>query len=399
MLNSLKVLAFTHYLQGPLAAQMLGDLGADVIKVESLNGERSWSGVNAYMNDISVYSFVANRSQRSLSVDLKTAEGKKIIDRLVKEADVLIENFRPSVMERLHLGYEDVKESNPGIVYCSCSGFGSGGPYKDSHGQDLLAQAMSGLMMQSGRKDDPPVPIGAAIVDKHAAVLATMGILAALYEKKKTGKGKKVECSLLDAALDLQTEPMDIFLNGFPLYERSASGISSRTGQAPYGVFRTSDGFLCLSMIPLDTLAKIFEDDSFLDWVKDGQFVRREEINEKVAAWMLTNTNAYWIERLEMFGAWYSIINTYEDLEKNPQVQWNEYFNEMEHPVAGKIRLLSHPVRYNGKTYKGTRVPPCLGENTVEILADLGYSSEEIDKLLKENIVKSTELKQETASV
>jgi len=389
MLESIKVLAFTHYLQGPLAAQMLGDFGAEVIKVEPPSGafERKWSGMNSYINGISVYSFAANRSQKSLSVDLKTEEGRAVAVKLAKTTDILIENYRPGVMERMHLGYEDLKKENPGLIYCSCSAFGNGGPYRDSPGQDLLAQAMSGIMVQSGRMSDPPIAIGSAVVDKHAAVLAVMGVLAALYEKRRTGQGKKVECCLLDAALDLQVEPMDIFLNGFPLYERSASGISSRTGQAPYGVFQTSDGYLCLSMIPLETLAKIFEDDSFLDWVEDGQFVRREEINEKVAKWMLTNTNAYWMQRLDQFGAWYSAVNTYQDVEENPQVQWNEYFNEMEHPVAGKIRLLSQPVRFDGKTYKGTCAPPLLGQNSIEILSSLGYSEEEIARFVKEKIV------------
>ena len=393
MLKGLKVLAFTHYLQGPLAAQILGDFGADVVKIEPLHGafERNWSGMNAYQNGVSVYSFTANRSQKSLSIDLKRPESRAIITRLVAQADVLIENYRPGVMERLHLGYEEVNAANPGVVYCSCSAFGSGGPYKEIPGQDLLAQALSGMMVQSGRANDPPLPIGTAVVDTHGAVLAAMGILGALYEKKKTGRGKKVECSLLDAALDLQTEPMDIFLNGFPLYERSPSGISSRTGQAPYGVFQTSDGFLCLSMISLETLSRIFDDTSFLNWVEDGQFLRREEITQNVAQWMRTNTNEYWMKRLDEFGAWYSVINTYREVEENPQVQWNEYFCEMKHSAAGTIRLLSQPVRFNGKTYKGTSAPPSLGEHTVEILSSLNFTQEEIHYFLRHHIVKAAE--------
>lgn len=391
MLESIKVLAFTHYLQGPLAAQLLGDLGADVIKVESVSGafERNWSGMDAYINGESVNFFIGNRSQRSLSINLKTTEGKQIIYELAKNADVVIENFRPSVMERLGFDYELLKKFNPGLVYCECSAYGSGGPYKDLPGQDLQAQAISGYMMQGGRSYDPPMPVGTAIVDEHAAVLASMGILAALYSKKKTGVGRKVECSLLDAALDLQMEPINIYLNGFPLYPRSASGISTRTGQAPYGVFKTSDGYLCLSMISLDLLAKIFSDETFLTWVLDGQFVRREEINELVAKWMLTNTTEYWMKRLDEFGAWYSVINDYDAVTKDPQVIWNEYFNEMDHPIAGKIKLMSHPVRYNGKTYKGTRAPALIGQHTEEILRELGYSDEQIRILEEKKVIRT----------
>ena len=148
-------------------------------------------------------------------------------------------------------------------------------------------------------------------------------------------------------------------------------------------------------MISLETLAKIFEDDSFLVWIEDGQFVRREEINQKVAQWMRTNTNEYWMKRLDEFGAWYSVINDYKDVEENPQIQWNEYFNEMEHPAAGKIRLLAQPVRFNGQTYKGTSAPPCLGQHTVEILSSLNYTKDEIDTFLKTDVVRADEGRQD----
>ena len=392
MLESIKVLAFTHYLQGPLAAQMLGDLGAEVIKIEPLDGafERHWSGMNVYRNGVSINYLLGNRSQKSLSVDLKTEEGKEIIRRLAQEADILIENFRPGVMERLGFGYEKLKEENPGLIYCSCSGFGSDGPYKDRPGQDLLVQAMSGLMTQSGRQDDPPMALGAAVVDCHAAVLSVLGILGALYEKLETGIGKHVESNLLDASLDLQVEPFNIYLNGFPPYERSASGISSRIGQAPYGVFETADGYLCLSMNPLDKLAEIFEDPTFLQWVEEGQFVRREEINVLVVEHMRKHTNAYWIQRLEQFGAWFALIEDYDDLEKNPQVQWNGCFYEMEHPEGWKARFLAHPVRYNDKTIVSTQFPPDIGAHTEEILQYLQYTPAEIEDFIRRSIVRSS---------
>lgn len=193
MLKDIQLLSFTHFLQGPSAVQILGDLGADVIKIENVNGafERQWAGAEAFLHSESVFFLLAGRNQRSLSIDLKDEAGKAIIWDLMKQTDVIVENFRPGVMDRLGFGYEAVSEFNPGIVYCSCSGFGSSGPYKDRPGQDLLIQSMSGLAMLSGRSGDPPIPVGTAIVDQHAAVLAAMGVLAALYERTKTGIGKK----------------------------------------------------------------------------------------------------------------------------------------------------------------------------------------------------------------
>lgn len=389
LLESMKVLSFTHFLQGPLAAQTLGDFGADVIKIEPLTGafERHWSGHNAYLNGISINFLIGNRNNRSISVDLKTIQGKEIVSRLVQDADVLIENYRPGVMQRLGLDYESLRKINPSLIYCSCSGYGEDGPYCMLPGQDILAQAKSGLMMQSGRKTDPPIPLGAPVVDIHGSVLAASAILAAYYARLRTGQGRKIESNLLDAALDLQIEPLNIHLNGFPLYDRSPSGISSRFGQAPYGIFQTADSFLCLSMIPLDKLAIIFDDEIFLTWTDDGQFVRREEINQRVAEHMITRTNEEWIQIFDQNQVWYSLVCTYEDVQKNPQVQWNQIFYEIDHPAAGKVRLMANPIRFNGKCLKQHRMPPTLGEHTVEILSEIGYCNDEIQQLIQEHII------------
>ena len=168
MLESIKVISFTHYLQGPVAAQTLAYMGADVIKVEAQKGafERSWSGANSFIEDVSIYFLAVDRNQRSIAVDLKTEEGKKIIYDIVKDADILIENFRPGVMQKLGFGYETLHEINRRLIYCSCSGFGCSGPYEKRPGQDLLAQAMTGILTLNGKRDDPPIPIGLAAAEK-----------------------------------------------------------------------------------------------------------------------------------------------------------------------------------------------------------------------------------------
>ncbi|MDB5873380.1 MAG: L-carnitine dehydratase/bile acid-inducible protein [Ramlibacter sp.] len=389
MLEGVKILSFTHYLQGPSTAQMLADLGADVKKIESPGGnfERHWSGFDAYMNGVSVFFMLGNRNSRSIAIDLRTEAGKDLIYRFVKDTDVVVENFRPGVMDRLGFGYERLKQVRPDLVYCSCTGYGSDGPYRDRPGQDLLLQSMSGMTMLTGGKDAPPTPLGTAAVDQHAAVLAAMGVLAALVRRAKTGVGCKVESNLLNAALDMQIEPFTYYLNKGPLWERSGSGLASTFHQAPYGVYQTLDGWITLSMSPADKLAKALGNNELAAFTPKDQFHRREEINRMVVQEVRNRTTNEWFAIFAEHGIWYAPVNTYAEVERDPQVEWNNVIAEVDHPEAGKVRLLNHPVRYDGSAPPVRRAPPLLGEHTREILAEYGVGDAEIDKLVGDGVV------------
>ncbi|WP_316778351.1 CaiB/BaiF CoA transferase family protein [Streptomyces sasae] len=384
MLSGLRVVSFTHFLQGPSTSQILADLGADVIKVEPPGGafERSWSGPDAYLGGTSVFFLLGNRNTRSIAVDLKAPESREVLDRLLATADVLVENFRPGAMDRLGFGHERLKSLNPRLVYCSLSGYGSDGPYRDRPGQDVLIQALSGLAAATGTADGAPTPVGASLVDQHGAVLGAMGILAALQRRERTGEGCKVESNLLNAALDLQIEPLAYHLNGF-VGERSASGVSSMYYKAPYGVFATADGHLCISLTGLPALRALFDDPWFDDIAEGESYARREQVNARIAKHLRQRTTAEWSDRLAAHKIWFSPVNTYADVVTDPQVAHNRSIVSFEHPDAGTVRVLGHPVTYDGDRPGVRAVPPALGADTATVLESLGYTAQEVDVLVR----------------
>ena len=383
MLEGIKVLSFTHFLQGPSAVQMLADLGADVIKVEPPTGafERSWTGSDAYMNGVSVFFLLGNRNQRSITLDLRNEKGRGIVHRLARGADVLIENYRPGVMKRLGLDYATLQEINPRLVYCSCTGYGSSGPHSKRPGQDLLLQAMSGMATLSGGGDGPPTPTGAAIIDEHAAALAAFGVVAALFDRTRSGRGHHIESNLLNAALDLQIEPFSYYLNNGPLWPRSIPTMGTRTHAAPYGVYRTADGWIAVSMTTTDKLAKALEYPELASYTADDQTHRRDDVNKIVHERIAGRTTAQLMAAFDAADVWYAPVNEYPDVERDPQVAWNKAIMEFEHPDAGTVRVLAHPVRYDGEPPPFRRHPPRLGEHTREVLREAGYSDADIDEL------------------
>lgn len=389
-LAGLRVLSFAQLAQGPAAVQLLADQGADVIKVERPGvgaWERSWAGSNAFVNGESLFFLGFNRNQRSLTVDLKSQAGKEIIHRLARETDVVVENFRPGVMDRLALGYDVLTEINPRIVYCSGSGFGPTGPYRDLAGQDLILQAESGLASVTGRRGDPPTPTGAPIIDIHAAALLAFGITTALLSRERTGHGQRVESSLLEAALHLQMEPLTYHLNGRWLRDRSEEGIASTFHGAPYGVYATSDGYLALSMSPLARLADVLDLPALRAFYEEDAYARPDDVRPVIAERLTAETTRVWLEILQVADVWCGAVNSYADLEEHPQVRAMEVFQTLEHPVAGEIRVLRAPLRMDGSTSHPMVHPPLLGEHTDAILESLGYLPEEREALRQHGVV------------
>lgn len=389
MLEGIKVLSFTHFLQGPSAVQMLADVGADVIKVEPARGawERHWAGLDAFVDDVSIFFMLANRNQRSIALDLRQPKGQEIARRLAAEADVLVENYRPGVLDKFGLGYEALKAINSRLVYCSCTGYGSSGPYRERPGQDVLLQAMSGLSTLSGDRDSGPVLVGSAIVDEHAAALAAFGVLAALHQRDRTGKGSRVESNLLNAALDLQIEPFTYYLNKGPLWDKTTPAMGSRFHAAPYGAYRTADGWIAISISPLPRLAEVLQRPELADYAGQSAGQAREAVHAIVTEEVCKHTTREWMDLFEEHAIWYAPVNDYEQVEADPQVLHNGVVMPIEYHDKGTIRVLAHPVRYDGKVPPLRRVPPLIGEHTAEVLAQAGYGEDEIQALADEGVI------------
>jgi crotonobetainyl-CoA:carnitine CoA-transferase CaiB-like acyl-CoA transferase len=390
VLAGVRVLSFTQFLLGPSGVQFIADLGADVIKIEPPGGtlwERNWAGCDLYLNGVSAFFLSTHRNQRSLTLDLKHPEGQQIARRLVEGADVLVQNFRPGVMERLGLGWEAVRSWNPRLVYVSASGYGETSPYRDRPGQDLLLQALSGLASISGRAGQPPMPVGTAVVDQHGATLLAMGVLAALLERQRTGRGLHVEVSMLRAALDLQLEIVTYFLNGARM-EKSPTSLASMFHPGPYGCYETRDGWLVLSMSPLRVLQEALDMPALAPYAAvPYNFEAREEIARLLEPVMRTRTTEEWIALLVPRGVWAAPVRTHAEAFADPAVQAADAVDEVQHSVAGRVRLLRFPLELSTGRAGIGRPPPMPGEHAGEILRELGYPEADVRRLREQKVV------------
>jgi crotonobetainyl-CoA:carnitine CoA-transferase CaiB-like acyl-CoA transferase len=385
VLEGMRIVSFCHYLQGPAGAQYLADMGADVIKVEPPGGafERHWAGAKAFIDGLSAFYLAANRNKRSIAVDLKHPDGKAVIVRLLERADVLMENFRPGTMERLGLGYDEVKAIRPDIIYASATGFGSSGPMVARPGQDLLIQAYSGLIASTGHLHERPVPVGFAVVDQHGAALLAMGILGAYIKKLRTGRGSRVEASLLNAGLDLQTESLTLYFSGHFAREkfRRDRNLATWFHEAPYGVYRCADCWLALSLNDPHKLARALQSPRLAEIAHLDRHDERDRYAETLAEELKHRRFADLAAGFEAQAIWYQRVHEYDQLRDDPQIRHNQMFREVPVP-GGTATLVNHPNRYDGEVPPLRRLALAIGEDTREVLGELGYAPAEIDDLV-----------------
>lgn len=370
------VIDFSQFLSGPSASLRLADLGARVIKVERPGtGDicRSLYTSDVVMNGESSVFHAINRNKESFAADLKKAEDLALVKKLIAKADVMIHNFRPGVMKRLGLDFEDVIEINPAIVYAEISGYGTEGPWRDNPGQDLLLQSLTGLTWLSGNAEDGPVPMGLSIVDMLAGANLAQGILACLLSRDITKQGALVQVSMIESAYDFQFEAITTFYkDGGLLPQRTRANNAHAYLGAPYGIYRTADGYLALAMGAIPALGKLLDCEALAAYslVADA-FDKRDEIKAILAAHLEGRDTHHWLAILEPADIWCAEVLTWKGLRKHEGFKSLEMLQDVIMKDGFQYQTTRCPIRVDGERLCSTIGSPALGQDNEEIIREL----------------------------
>jgi len=392
VLEGIKILDLTRYLAGPYCSMILGDLGAEIVKIErpgTGDGSRQWGP--PFIHGESAYFLSINRNKKSVTINLRTKRGCEIVRRMASTYDVLIENYRPGIVEKLGLDYETLSSINPQLIYCSISGFGQTGPYREKPSYDIVGQAMGGLMSLTGEENRPPVKIGVAISDIFAGMYAVIGILSALIARKKTGKGQLIDVSLLDGLVSILSHQAGNYL---------VSGVDpKRLGSAhptiaPYQAFQAADSYFVIA-VGNDALWRRFcEGVDLSELVTDPRFTsnpdrvkNRAELTQILNTHFQKKTANGWLSLIENAGVPCGPVLRLSEVFNDPQVLHRKMVQELKHPSAGQIKVVGTPLKLSTTPATIRTPPPILGEHTADILQSLGYTASEIAEFIKSDVI------------
>jgi crotonobetainyl-CoA:carnitine CoA-transferase CaiB-like acyl-CoA transferase len=392
-LNGIRVLDLTHVLAGPFCTQILGDLGAEVIKIERPGvGDPTRRMPPHTMKDQSAYFMALNRNKKSLTLDLKAPEGREIFYGLIRKADVVMNNFTPGTMEKLGLGYEDLKKINPKIVWASVTGYGQTGPYRERPSYDIIVQAMGGAMSYTGEPGKPPVRCGIPIGDLGGAVFAVIGILSALVSRSLTGEGRMVDISMLDVQIALHTYRAKYY---FVAGEIPQPVGTAHVSNVPLRAYRTKDSALVIeayidhffrNLCKNMDMEKLADDPRFSTRAK--RLENRDELDRILEEAFLKKTTDEWLELFIKLEVPAGPINTVDKAVADPQVLSRNMVVEIDSPHVGRTKDVGSPIKLSGVDQIKYTYPPALGEHTEQVLKDmLGYSAEKIAALRKQKVV------------
>jgi len=391
-LEGIKVLDLSRALAGPYCTMMLADMGAEVIKLEmpgTGDDSRSWGP--PFVEGESAYFMSVNRNKKSITVNMKSELSKEIVTKLIKQSDVLVENFRPGAMDRLGFGYDAVKEVNPGIIYSSISGFGQDGPYRMLPGFDQVLQGMGGLMSITGEPGGPPIKVGVAIADIAGGMFAAFGIVTALFNRQKTGKGQMVDISLLDSQVAWLTYRAGAYFVSGEVPQPVGSG---HPVIVPYQAFKAKDVYINVAVgndnlwqkfCKAVGLEKVMDDPQFATNAKRVE--NRAAIVKIIGDLIVTKNGEEWLAILKDAGVPCGPIYTIDKIFADPQVLHREMMKELDHTKAGKIKVAGIPVKLSDTPGEVKTPPPFLGEHTQEVLEELGYSSQDLETLRQEKVI------------